>query len=229
TAANATGYTDTTVAANTTYQYRVLAYNTAGNSAAAGPVSVTTPDVPPAAPANLAASAASATSVNLSWTDNSTNEQGFRVERAPNGGSFAQIATTAANATGYTDTTAVPGTTYQYRVRAFNAAGNSAYAGPVTVTTPQSLPAAPSGLTATSPAKRRVQLAWVDNSNNETGFKVERSTNGNSWTLVTTVGANVTSFSNTCLTSGVLYSYRVRATNGAGDSANTPTVSILCR
>lgn len=66
--------------------------------------------------------------INLTWNDNSNNETGFRIERKTGTtGTFAQIATTAANVALYADTTVVTGTTYCYRVRAYNGAGNSAY------------------------------------------------------------------------------------------------------
>ena len=66
--------------------------------------------------------------INLTWNDNSNNETGFRIERKTGTtGTFAQIATTAANVAFYADTTVVTGTTYCYRVRANNGAGNSAY------------------------------------------------------------------------------------------------------
>src|SRR5205823_6012661 len=105
---------------------------------------------PPAAPSNLAATAANATAINLSWNDNSTNETGFRIERATATGTFAPIATLAAGSTGYTDAGLGAGTQYTYRVCATNSAGdspfsNSASATTTTLTTP---PAAPSNLAA---------------------------------------------------------------------------------
>jgi hypothetical protein len=74
--------------------------------------------------------------VNLTWTDNASNESGFKVERSPNGSSFAQIATTAANATAYVDTGVTANQNYFYRVRGFNAYGNSPYSNTAKVKTP---------------------------------------------------------------------------------------------
>jgi hypothetical protein len=91
-----------------------------------------------------------------------------------------------------------------------------------------SLPAAPSNLTATA-GKKSVTVNWVDNSNNETGFKIERSTDGVNFSQITTVGANVTSYKNVGLTSGTTYYYRVRATNAAGDSAYSNIASATAR
>lgn len=79
------------------------------------------------------ASAAMAFDATVSFTDNSANEQGFKVERNLNGGAFAPLATLAANITQMIDTTLVQGAAdnrYCYRVYAFNTAGNSGYANP---------------------------------------------------------------------------------------------------
>ena len=58
----------------------------------------------------------------------------------------------------------------------------------------------------------------MDNSNNETGFKLERSRNGTTFTQIANLGANVTSYPDTTLTAGTLYYYRVKAYNGVGGS-----------
>jgi len=72
-------------------------------------------------------SSAGAASLKLSWTDQSSVEQGFKIERAVGtSGAFTQLATVGANIRTYTDSTVSPGSTYCYRVRAFNAAGTSA-------------------------------------------------------------------------------------------------------
>ena len=81
---------------------------------------------PPNAPTGLSATVLSTTSVRLNWTDASSNETQFEVQRRTlPSGAFAAIATTAANAVTYTDATASPGTSYEYRVAAKNAAGAS--------------------------------------------------------------------------------------------------------
>ena len=97
------------------------------------------PSFLPAAPANLSATSVSSSQINLSWTDQSTNETGFQIERKTGaGGTYALIMTTTANATAYSDTGRVEGTLYFYRVRAVNGAGNSAYSNEANATTPSS-------------------------------------------------------------------------------------------
>ena len=81
----------------------------------------------PAAPSNLVATSASTTQINLSWTDNSSNESGFRIERCTNANctNFAQIVEVGANVSTFANTGLTKNTTYNYRVRAFNTSGNS--------------------------------------------------------------------------------------------------------
>ena len=84
---------------------------------------------PPTAPSGLTATATGTDRIALAWTDNSSNETGFEIDRSPTGaGSWTLIHTTAANAISYTNTGLAEHTTYYYRVRAVNADGGSAYA-----------------------------------------------------------------------------------------------------
>jgi fibronectin type 3 domain-containing protein len=180
----------------------------------------------PGAPTNLAAGTVTASAVPLTWTDNATNETGYQVERAVGGGGFALLATLGANATSHTDTTVAAGTSYGYRVRAVNAAGNSSYSNTVNVGTPPSgLPSAPTGLTATAVSRSQIDLKWTDTSGNESGFRIERSSNGSGFTQIALTGPNATTYSSTGLTKNRNYSYRVRATNAAGDSAYSNTAT----
>jgi len=90
----------------------------------------------PSAPGNLMSSAASTSQVNLTWTDNSSNENGFKIERKTGtSGSYSLVYTTASNATGWLNTGMSAGTTYYYRIYAYNGAGNSGYSSEATATT----------------------------------------------------------------------------------------------
>ena len=136
------------------------------------------------------------------------------------GGPYSLIAS-GLTATSFTDTPVTNGTTYFYVVSASNSAGespNSAQAS-ATPAAPPTAPAAPTSLTATAVSRTQINLAWADNANNETGFLIERSTNGTSFTQIATAGANVTTFASTGLTANKRYYYRVRATNAVGQSA----------
>lgn len=104
------------------------ATRTATPTATRTPTPTNTPATP-AAPSTLTATAVSRSQINLSWTDNSSNEDGFKIERCrgANCTKFTQIATVGPNITSYQNTGLWRNTTYRYRVRAYNAAGNSAY------------------------------------------------------------------------------------------------------
>jgi fibronectin type 3 domain-containing protein len=228
-AANTTTYTSTGLAAGTTYYYRVRGsakngtYSTYSNVASARTTS-TAPT--PIAPSNLASASPSSSQITLAWTDNSTNETGFRVERAPaSAGPWTYIGATAA--TGYGDSGLAAGTPYYYRVQAYNTSGNSAYSNTTTATTQggTGVPAVPGNLTAASVSSSQINLVWADTSGNETGFKIERSTSTSPWAQIATVGANVASYSSTGLAASTPYSFRVRANNTAGDSGYSNTAS----
>jgi hypothetical protein len=183
-----------------------------------------TPTPTPAAPTNLTATAVSSSQINLAWTDNANNETGFKIERCQGSGcsNFAQIATTGANVTTFSNTGLTASTSYSYRVRATNLGGDSAYSNTASATTPanQTVPAAPSNLTATVISITQINLSWTDNSNNEDGFKIERC-QGSSCTnfvQVAQVAANVTTFNNTGLARNTRYRFRVRAFNAVGNS-----------
>lgn len=92
--------------------------------------------VEPDAPSGLSATPISSSEINLAWTDNATNEQGYKIERKLGvGGTYAEIATVGAGVTSYSDTGLAPDTTYYYRVRAYNAGGDSGYSNEANATT----------------------------------------------------------------------------------------------
>ena len=313
------------------------------------------PQSAPSAPGSLTASAIGYYQVNLSWSDNSGNEDEFVIERKANSGAYEYVSRVLTNVTSYTDFNAAPATTYTYRVVAVNRGGKSAYATSGTATTaaepayeaenstsanapiqttnvgfegsgyrqlgtyiewnnvnvsttalytiqfryahgttpkpcdlivngnnvgtlqfvstgkwvnwrrdvlrnvalqagintirlvptsgPNSLNidkmfvygagaengsggdnqptvlGAPTSLTATANSASAITLSWTDNSDGETGFKIERKTGTGSYSEVATVGANATSYSNGSLSASTAYTYRVRAYNAGGNSA----------
>jgi len=222
TATDVTTFSDTPVAPVSTYQYRVYAFNLSGNSLPSNVVEVTTPDVPPAAPTSLMTTAVTSSQVDLAWTDNSGNEDGFVIERSTDGGAtWNPVGQTGAGVATFSDTTVIPGNSYLYQVYAFNANGNSLPSNSVQAVVPNVIPADPTNLAATTVASTQVDLAWTDNANNEDGFRIERSDDGGgTWNQVGQTAANVTTFSDTGLTPGTGYMYRVYAFNAVGDSVN---------
>lgn len=132
-------YTDVSVANGTTYYYVVTASNAGGESAPSNEAVATpqAPPAPPSAPANLAASTLRATDVGLIWTDTSSNEQGFQVERSTNNKTFTVLTTTGPNVGAFIDASVTANKSYYYRVRAFNGGGNSPYSNTLSVKTPR--------------------------------------------------------------------------------------------
>jgi len=195
------------------------------------------PVVPtPIGPTGLTATAASSSQINLTWVDSDT-EQGFKIERCTGVGcsNFAQIATVGANVTSYSNTGLTSSTSYSYRVRAYNASGDSNYSNTASAMTQAApaLPAAPTNLAATVISRSQINLSWTDNADNETGFRILRCKGSTctNFALIATVGVNATSYANTKLTANTTYRYRVYAYNASGNSgySNTATVKTQRR
>ncbi len=324
----------------------------------------------PNAPSNLKATASSSSQIDLTWTDNSTNETGFNIDRSTDNVNWTVLAFNIPSQT-YSDTGLAPNVTYYYRVRATNAAGDSAnsnvdnattlaatstttnlsdltwtsattgygtiqknksiggntlkirgstytsgigthanstisynlggqyntfvsdvglddeilskgtgtvifrvvgdgvtlfnsgtltnssdavhiavditgvqqldlivtdagdgidydhadWAGAAVLGIPQAPSSPPSNLKTTVVSASQINLSWQNNAANQTGVKIERSTDGTNFSPVTTVGATATTYSDTNLTGSTTYTYRVRATNSVGDSAPSATAS----
>lgn len=181
----------------------------------------------PASPSALAAATVSSSQIDLTWTDNSTNEDGFFVYRSTDGISFTRIASLGAGTSKYSSTGLTASTTYQYQVSAYNAYGESAVSNTASATTAaqSSIPAGPSNLSGVAVSTTQIALSWSDNSSNESGFKIEQSANGKRWSQVATVGAGVTTYTSSNLKQNTIYYFRVRAYNSAGNSAYSNVAS----
>jgi Domain of unknown function (DUF1929)/Fibronectin type III domain len=185
------------------------------------------PPAPPTAPTNLAAAASSTAQIDLSWTNTSTTQTGVKIERSPDNVTFTQIALAGATAASYSDAGLSASTTYFYRVRATNAAGDSPYSNVASATTlsPPPPPTAPTNLAAAVASSTQINLSWTNTSSNQTGVKIERSTDNATFVQITVVGATAVSYSDTGLSGSTTYFYRVRATNVSGDSPYSNTAS----
>ena len=235
----ATGYTDSNLSANTSYSYTVNSFDGASppnESALSASISATTPPMqvidttPPTVPTNLAVNPLSPTQVRLTWTastDAGSGVAGYRVFR--NGGATA-IATVSAGTT-YTDSGLTANTAYIYAISAFDAAtpGNeSALTTTVNVTTPAvpdvTGPTTPTGLTATALSSTQILVSWTASTDTESGvggYRIYRDGSASPLAEVTT-----TSYTDSGLTAGTLYSYRVRAFDQATPTANVSALTI---
>lgn len=215
---NLTFYDDKTVPTdNTQYCYRV---SWSGAPTEFSNIScATTLASPPNPPTGLSAVAVSSSQINLSWTDDSNNESGFEVFRSTDNVNFTKIADASANVTTYSNTGLNAATRYYYYVGSQRGGTPSrTKSNTADATTFAGVPASPSGLSAVAFGSTQINVNWNDNANNETGFELERSTDGVTFAKITDLGANTASYSNTGLTASTRYWYRVRAKNGGGNS-----------
>lgn len=171
----------------------------------------------PEPPSDLVVNADSSTDIDLSWFDNSNNEDGFKVYRS-RGSSFNLIADLGPNTSSYRDSGLKPNTRYYYRVSAYNEAGESDYSNEEYATTFQDVPKPPSWLSAKAVFAHRIDLSWNDNSENEDGFHVYRS-DGSTYSMIASVGRDSISYKDTAgLQANLIYYYQVTAYNEAGES-----------
>ncbi len=228
-----TTYTDTTVAASTAYSYTVSAVDAAANESAQStpPANVTTPacpdTTPPTVPTNVATSNVQCNSVTLTWTASTDNVgvTAYKVYR-----NSVLIATVTAPTTTYTDTTVAASTAYSYTVSAVDAAANESAQStpPANVTTPAcpdtEPPSAPTAVATTSVQCNSVALTWSASTDNVgvTAYKVYRNAS-----LIATVAAPTTSYTDSTVAASTTYSYTVAAEDGAGNpSAQSVALSV---
>ncbi len=220
---------DTGRTAATTYRYRVRANDAAGNlSGYSNIINATTlsDTTAPTAPTNLAITVASSTQLNLSWSASTDNVgvTGYRIERCTGSTctTFTQVSTSTT--TTFNNTGLTASTTYRYRVRANDAASNlSGYSSIVNATTKAAAdttaPSAPTNLIASVISSTQINLNWTASTDNVsvTGYKVERCSGASCTTFAQIATPTATTLSDTGLTDTTSYSYRVRATDAAGN------------
>src|SRR2546426_73745 len=174
----------------------------------------------PQPPTGLTATAASSSQISFSWAAPTNNGgsaiTGYKIYRSTSSGTETGYVNLG-NVTSYTNTIVTPGVTYFYKVRAVNSVGLSPLSNEASAT-PPTLPSAPQNLQATT-GVGNVALTWDAPSSNSgspiTGYKIYRSTSSGTETGYVNLG-NVTSYTNTGVTPGVTYFYKVRAVNSVG-------------
>jgi len=241
-----TAYNDTSLAPSTTYRYRIRASlpngSTTGYSNIATATTLTPQDSnPPSAPTNLTATQVSASRIDLTWTaaTDDVGVTGYRVERCQGIGcaAFAQIA--ALSSSSFSDTGLAGGTSYGYRVRAVDAAGNlGGYSNVSSATTPAAPdttpPTPPTGLNASVVNSSQINLLWTaaTDSVGVTGYRVWRCQGSSCSNFAQLATVTSTSYGDSGLTASTTYRYRIQAVDAAGNvssdsnivSATTPGV-----
>ncbi|MEN6390939.1 MAG: fibronectin type III domain-containing protein [Syntrophomonas sp.] len=222
-AANVTSYLDKNLSPNTSYTYRVIAMNDAGDSLSGEATAKTksdsyTDDSPPAAPSNLSATAISSSQINLSWQAN-TGAMGFVIKRK-SAGDYEDVADLLPNVTSYQDKNLSPNTSYTYIVMAWNNCGKvNSNETTAKTSSGTSGPTAPSNLSASASSSSQITLTWKDNSSNELGFIIQRKSTG-SFETVGTVLANITAYQDKNLSPDTSYTYVVIAFTNLGTTTS---------
>ena len=210
-------YTDTSAVAGTTYQYWVVAVNacgTSGNSTCDAGVRLAVP----AAPAAPTYTNVSCTTLTVNWTAVSGATAYDLYRRSGGCGAGSVIASNLAGTT-YDDSGLTASATYGYYLVAKNTCGSSAGGACAAVTT-TSVPAAPTGLTATGTCAA-VDLAWTASAG-ATSYEIWRTTNSNCNTGMTNIGTSgVNAYSDASAVAGTTYYYEVRAVNECGTSGDS--------
>jgi hypothetical protein len=168
----------------------------------------------PVSPINLIAEATSNLIVDLTWTDKSSNEKGFKIYRKSGSSAWVLLTKTDPNISHFSDTTAIKNSsmiTYQYYVSAFNEFGNSPSSNAAIIPYQPTYSHAGSGI----PFAFGTNLVWIDKSSNATGFEIFRKTGScNStytWSKIATLGANTSVWTDTENTNDYKYSYKIRS------------------
>ena len=227
TSSNVTSYTNTGLSAGT-YDYHVNACNSSGCSSDSNIATVTiappSDTIVPSIPSDVSTTVVSSSQINLSWTA-STDNVGVTSYKIFRNSSFV----TSVTVLSYTDVGLSPGTTYQYYVKSYDAAGNESAAG-ATVSgdtaaagsTDTTAPSVPTGLTATAVSSSQINISWTASTDSVgvTGYRIYRG-----GTQVAT--ASSTSYSDTGLTAATAYSYTVAAYDAAGNlSSQSLSVTV---
>ncbi|MDP3964022.1 MAG: hypothetical protein Q8Q39_06040 [bacterium] len=234
-----TTFNDTTVE-GTIYGYCILARNILGDSPCTATVYLTTP---PNAPTLVSAVATGKTSANITWDDNSTGETNTYIERAGSscsgftpitGGTIAGTSTNDPPAS-IADTSLSAEQIYCYRVRATNAGGSANSASTLTVQTELNEPAT---FTLAPGTGNKINLAWANSSNMETGYAIEWYCTGDancpaSFTALITAAADSTTHQHSVpgniRNNSVLF-YRIRSVGAFNNSIwKIPTPSSIIK
>ena len=224
--AGVVSFSNTGLAPSTLYRYQVRGIQCFGGpSPPSNLAEATTQAPPPVEPNALTATAVSASQINLTWTDNSTNESGFDILRCQGAACVPAtvVASVGAGIVSFSNTGLTPSTLYRYQVRAFSLGGASPAPSNVAQATTQAPPppVAPTNLTATAVSASQVNLTWTDNSSNESGFDILRCQGAACVpaAVVASVGAGVVELQQHGLAPSTVYRYQVRAFNAGGPSA----------
>jgi len=237
-------YLDLQLSYPATFFYRVCAFNDTGKSRYSNEVFARTEAPPPQEaydtplpPQDLNGRVISEKEVELTWKDQSSNEDGFKLERRTPSSQYEEIIQLPANTTSYLDQSVEPKQFYYYRIRAYNLIGESSYSNEVVLETriiekdlpPVEAPPNPPSELSGSLEGTVIVLRWIDRSNDETGFRIYYAMNDiDNTSLYQQLPKDSTEYGITDLyLPGNTFFFYVTAYNTFGES--TPTDSVMVR
>ncbi|MBQ2990118.1 MAG: fibronectin type III domain-containing protein, partial [Clostridia bacterium] len=183
---------------------------------------------PPATPTGVSAAAQSSSSIRVSWSE-APLATGYYVYRATSsGGTYSKVGTVdSGSTTSFTDTGLTANKTYYYKVKAYNFDGESGLSSYASAkTNAEGRPSVPTGVSAAAQSSSAIKISWSKVSG-ATGYYVYRSSslNGTYSKVGTVSSGSTTSYTNTGLSSGTAYYYKVSAYNSAGEGTKSGAVS----
>lgn len=213
-AGGALAFTDTTVSSNSQFRYQIIAFNANAQSAPSNTASVATPL---AAPIDLRATILSNAVVQLQWQGKDATATGYVISRSVAGGAWANLVRlNGVSASSFIDMTVARGTVYSYRIQAVTATGASAASAAITA----AVPVAPPAVVRLTVLPTNHVLTWSAGDTKVVSYSVQRATGSGSFVTLATVGRNVTTFTDSAISGGATYSYRILA-NGTGVPSGT--------
>ncbi|MBN2384142.1 fibronectin type III domain-containing protein [bacterium] len=256
---NMTSHIDKDLVAETCYVYKIRSHFNKLFSEYAPRASATTafqtmereglPEIILKAPSHLTSELDVNNCIALHWEDNSEAEEGYQLEQKTAGSVFALIVTLPSDTQSHTICKTVPGTTYTFRVRAYQGSQFSDYSNETSITisgeiNPRSFSTgqqtlstgtqggkgnqlkAPLKLKAKTISGNSIKLTWKDVSDAEQGFVIERKKEGESFIVLQKIGQDVQEFIDHNVTAKTVYYYRVKAFNAVVESPYSKEVKI---
>jgi len=227
-----TSYVVSGLTTGTSYNFRIEAINQCGLSPAGAPSFAVIAGDLPSQVTGLSSSTVSSSKINLSWTTPNINGysiSGYKIERSTDGVTFSTIvANTTTSTTTYSSTGLSSNTLYYYKVSAINLLGTGSPSSAITAIT---IPLPPTNIASTTVSTSQINLSWTAPSGIIQGYKIERSTDGVTFsTIVANTTTSTTTYSDNTTSPNTVYSYRVTSLgiNGVSSSpSGTTSVSSI--
>ena len=213
---------------STDYYYRIKAVSD-NDSVISSEVNAKTYAYDLLTPLNLKALNLNSKTIRLVWTDNNTNEAQTIIERrSASTLTYSVVGTVNKDVTQFDDQDVILGLTYYYRIRVTDYVNYSAYTNEISAIVQPASILAPSNLQGYYSVGNVIKLTWMDNSNNETNFSIERANDSSltSFTELSKTEANIVQYDDGTTTGGKTYAYRIRATDGVVFSSYSNVFTI---